>query len=722
MKTIPLIRNCLGVIASLPAEGGRAKQSVLQARVSVAAQVPALFPNSPTPSSPNAFVGDPFLSRGKQIASVASLPRHDSLFGGIRIAARILFFLIPSFFLIQAGLRAEDVPSMEAESLASPISEKKSRVLILSPHAEGDPENIFRALKKYPQLRLTLLFPAHYFESDDHRGSLEQFRVLLASGIIEVGLTLDNEPILPLLGDLSLAGSDVVNWGFQFSWPEDVAGQIALGSGKYQKTWGQLPSGFFPPYGALSPEAAKAAHGFRLHWVLASPREQWGVRFQGAMGLLVSPKAITDLVEDPECEPPFHSLVAKAEEVPLVYVDSNKWPDPHWEYDFLNAIGRASFSSSTISWVTAREWTENLRDEYQLSSDPDLFRQDYAGWVQTGPQRLAWQALAEAREVVRNYQNSGRANLKNLDSALGEIYNAEGGRFLWDLGQSSGTLTASERNFLATLANVYRLCGVPVPANLNQWFQNRKWKIFKSVKTPSDRPFFIEGKADFAYQDPLGDDFGGGDYTYPSGKYSVGAFDISTFTFRWSDSSVKFSMGFNGIVPAKSNVIVPLADIYIDVNRIAEAGNTVLLRQRGAATIDRQAAWEYAVSFSPFSGGLYQAIPGSQPRRVVSLKPSMNGDNNEIEVELPRAALRGDPRQWRLTVVLMGTEDRRVGTDLVPAGISPQASQRSFGGAQTGRPAPPFVDILAESVDQQKTVLQNYLTGNRVLLPFVEGK
>lgn len=639
-----------------------------------------------------------------------------------------IIFYMSGCSMAEESLKEEEplsasVPPLSPAPVLSPGPlEVNSRVLVFSPHNEGNPDDIFRVLKKHPHLRLTLLFPAHYFESEEHLASLEQFRMLLASRTIEVGLILENEPPLPLLGDLSLAGSEVANWGFQFTWPEDVAGQIALGSGGYQKKWNQLPSGFWPPSGALSEDVVRAIRGFRLHWVLAKPQDIWGVRFQGATALVVPPKEVSDLVASAECEPPFRSLLAKVETYPFVFVDANQWPNPRWEYDFLESLGRAGLSSSTVAWVTAQEWAENLRDEYQLPSDIDLFRNDFFGWAQSGPQRLAWQALSDAREVVRHYQNSGRANLKNLDAALGEIYNAEGGQFLWDLGESTNVAMSSERNFLATLANVYRLCGSPVPANLNQLFQNRKWKIFKSVKSGSERPFYIEGKDEIQFLDPLGDDFGGGDYTYPSGKYAAGSFDISSFTFHWTDSSVKFSIGFNEMVSLKSNFIIPLTDIYIDVNRITDAGNTVLLRQRGRATIDRDAAWEYAVSFSPFSGNLYQAVPGSQPRRVVSLKPSVNEENKDIEIELPRAALRGEPKQWRLTVVLMGTDDRRSGTDLLPVAVTSQASQRSFGGAQTGRQAPPFIDILAESVDQQKTILQNYTTGNRMGLPYVEGK
>ncbi len=36
-------------------------------------------------------------------------------------------------------------------------------------------------------------------------------------------------------------------------------------------------------------------------------------------------------------------------------------------------------------------------------------------------QRLAWVALSNARDVVEDYKNSGRANLKRLDAALEEM-------------------------------------------------------------------------------------------------------------------------------------------------------------------------------------------------------------------------------------------------------------------------------------------------------------
>ena len=70
---------------------------------------------------------------------------------------------------------------------------------------------------------------------------------------------------------------------------------------------------------------------------------------------------------------------------------------------------------------------ETLGDENQLPKEAKPLQNDYSRWVSTPMQKKVWQALADAREVVDKYKNSGRANLQRLDAATEEMATAESG-------------------------------------------------------------------------------------------------------------------------------------------------------------------------------------------------------------------------------------------------------------------------------------------------------
>ncbi len=597
----------------------------------------------------------------------------------------------------------------------------KSIALFYTPHPEGDLDGIIQLLTRYPSLRLTLIFPPNYFTFEGRKSNIDKFRSFQSSGQIEIGLTLDNQPILSLLSDIKQAAIDTANWEFDYAWPEDIAAQIARGSGAYQKKWTQLPSGILPPFFSLSPSVVKALQGFRLHWVLCQPDAKWGIDFIGSMALLVPPNKGPENPNLTSTEPEDVSLlVSDVASHPFYFVDGSRWPDPNTEQAFLRKMAKWSLDHSSMTLLTGRELAERVGNEYPLPKDNTIYKQDHSLWVKTVQQKLAWQALADARNVVERYKNSGQATLPKLDAALEEIYTAESGEFLLALGEAEGSLTSNERNFLATLANVYRLSGVEVPHNLTQWFSSRKWKIIKPEKSPTDRPFFIPGEQSMTWMDPVGDDVGGGEIVYPTGRYEKGTFDLNLVQMSWDETKVLFKVGFEGMSPDNQNIVMPLTDIYVDVNRIPDAGSITLLKQRGGATLNREAAWEYAVSFNPITGHLFQSIPSNPPRKVLTITPVVNSSSKTIEVTLPRQALRGDPAQWRLTVVVMGSDTRREGTELTPVAVNNQPNSKSFGGAQPGRQAPPFIDILAETIEGQKTVLGAYLFGNPVTLPFVE--
>ena len=236
----------------------------------------------------------------------------------------------------------------------------------------------------------------------------------------------------------------------------------------------------------------------------------------------------------------------------------------------------------------------------------------------------------------------------------------------------------------------------------------------------ADRPFFVPGDHLLTWNDPAGDDTGAGKFVYPVGRYPKGEFDLKDFSLSWTDTNVTFSITCAAAVPTPPTTVIPLVDVYVDINRLAGAGATAVLPHRGDGYVERDAAWEYALAISPLGAALYQSIGGNASRLINIFPVTRRGAG--FDATIPSAVLRGAPDRWRLSVGMGGTDVRRPGEEPVPVPILPTAGDRHFGGATPGRPVVTFVDLLAATPDEQNIRIGAYESGQRVTLPYVEGE
>jgi hypothetical protein len=258
-----------------------------------------------------------------------------------------------------------------------------------------------------------------------------------------------------------------------------------------------------------------------------------------------------------------------------------------------------------------------------------------------------------------------------------------------------------------------------VPTTLNIWFGSHVWqKTAASAKTSQqDGPFFTAMSQSLTWNDPKGDDNGAGAYTYPLGPYPKGMFDLKTVNIQWTDDTIDISISVAEDFSKSKLPIVPLADLYVDVNRLNDAGETSALPRRGNVSVERDAAWEYAVAMSPLRAVLYQAVPGAEPRPIAS-GPCKNGGRSWT-VSFSRTKLRGDPKRWRLSVSLMGTDNSPQATEPAPVTFRADTTDRNFGGAPNSRVAP-IIDLLAASTEEQVNAITTNINGGQLTLPYVE--
>jgi len=613
------------------------------------------------------------------------------------------------------------VPTLTPPSELLEIPEPASMALFFVPHPRGDLSALISFFKGHPDFRATLIFPAGYFDEMGRKSLIPELQNLMVSRNIEVGLTLKREPVLPLIQDLAPHVPKLSGWNIYFKWPEDVAAQMAQARMEFQKRWVENPSGFAPPYLALSQDQIRTLQLLKLRWAIVAPQSTGGVQIIDSLALLSPPRVEYEPDEEGEEIPSIREFSKDLFQYPMAFVDARIWTAPETELDFLNEFVRELENAKPIREpLLGRQLVESFYRTPYPYPPIDLFDFDFGPWARTDRQRLAWKALAQARNVVENYKNSGQANLKKLDAAMEEIYHAEDGRFLLSLGESRSQDIEMENEFLATLANVYRLSETPVPANFNRWFSLGDRKITAAQGDGDLEPFFVEGVQELKWNDPIGDDLGDGNLTYPMGNYPKGAFDLRSFSVSWTDSDVIISFSLLELILPKEHLVNPLLDVYIDINRLPGAGSVDPLPNRTGCVVAREAAWEFALAIGLMKTELFQPVPGQTPRKIGSYEVKLDPSGKMVRVRLPRSILRGSPERWRYSVGLLGTEMGVSGGELRPISATASPRQKNFGGGKVGRKSPPYIDLLAPSAQDQMNLLAVYRDGGLVTLQYVD--
>jgi carbohydrate-binding DOMON domain-containing protein len=214
-------------------------------------------------------------------------------------------------------------------------------------------------------------------------------------------------------------------------------------------------------------------------------------------------------------------------------------------------------------------------------------------------------------------------------------------------------------------------------------------------------PALANGKVTF--KDPSGDDNGPGTYKYPTDTvYKKGSFDITEVTIEQKGDKTDFTVtvGTNLEDPwnMKKGFATQMVFIFIDTDGKEGSGRT-----EGLPGLNVQfapdSAWEKVVILSPQeparvkkevetkAGGLKDDI-------IVPARTKGTGRKISGTVD---AALKGDPSQWGIQVVMQSNEGFPSGNDLLTRKVNEYEGQHRFGGGHDGDCDPHVIDILAGS-------------------------
>ena len=229
----------------------------------------------------------------------------------------------------------------------------------------------------------------------------------------------------------------------------------------------------------------------------------------------------------------------------------------------------------------------------------------------------------------------------------------------------------------------------------------------------------ISGKLVFSYNDPIGDDHGPGNYTYPLNPVFIeGVFDLWSYRVYDQGDSIRFIFKFRelGGNPwnAPYSFSLQIIEVYIDA--LEDHGATWASRGSNIA-IAKEDAWEYALRMAGWSYGNKLWLPDGT---IISniMEFYVDEANNEIHAILPKSIvlpngstliINGPTSDWEY-IVIIGSQDG-FGIDYWRP-MAVKAQEWKCGGADPSALSagvePRVMDMLSPLWTTQEEMLSSY--------------
>lgn len=215
-------------------------------------------------------------------------------------------------------------------------------------------------------------------------------------------------------------------------------------------------------------------------------------------------------------------------------------------------------------------------------------------------------------------------------------------------------------------------------------------------------------------EDPAGDDYGPGTYTYPTDAvFRPAAYDAVGFTVGYDDEEVIFQVNLRGPLVndwgAPNGMGILTLDIYIDVDG-AENGARLLLPGRNAA-LTSEYAWDYAIFAEGWTPDIY--VPTDEGPVVAensNLTIITNPGQRRVTIRVPRSVLSGDPAAWSYAVTVASQEGFPAAGVLRIRDVEAESSQWRLGGGTGAINQTRLLDIIwpPGNIPDQTELLGSY--------------
>jgi alpha-amylase/alpha-mannosidase (GH57 family) len=333
-------------------------------------------------------------------------------------------------------------------------------------------------------------------------------------GQVEITTTPFFHPILPLVYDSDLAERCMPGREFprRFHWPQDALAHLKLAVQQHTELFGRSPRGLWPSEGSIAPELVPLMVEAGIQYFCSDEEnlfrslvrdpafkktridhlelfQGWNVEHAGArVSAVFREKPLSDFIgftaakNRPE-EAAGHLVhhlrnIARALPhgkglIPLILDGENAWET------FVD--GGQGFLRALYSGVLKDNNLQNATIERYLEVEPPLktvqilhtgswISSSFDIWIGEDEENRAWNLLGETRQFLQQHIDAGTLTPAQKDSALMEIYAAEGSDWFWWYGPDFSTDNDAlfDDLFRQHLKNVYTICGHLPPAKLEE--------------------------------------------------------------------------------------------------------------------------------------------------------------------------------------------------------------------------------------------------------------
>jgi hypothetical protein len=220
-------------------------------------------------------------------------------------------------------------------------------------------------------------------------------------------------------------------------------------------------------------------------------------------------------------------------------------------------------------------------------------------------------------------------------------------------------------------------------------------------------------------EDPEGDDFGPGTYTYPTdGVFKAGDFDLTFFDLSSDGANLYFTFGIKAEIAngwgSPSGFSVQSLDVYIDKDPGSATGARMLLPGRNAA-LAADNGWDIALWIEGWTPQVVvldaDGLPVNFTEATSAMKVYVDNSQNAIVASVPVEFFgEGEPATWAYAVALLGQEGYPAAGVWRVRDISLKSEAYRFGGAPADNNHTRIIDLLipeGAETDQQ-TALGTY--------------
>jgi alpha-amylase/alpha-mannosidase (GH57 family) len=338
------------------------------------------------------------------------------------------------------------------------------------------------------------------------RSVLDRYQAAARRGQVELSTTPFYHPILPLIFDTDFARRCMPGRVFppRFAHPDDARAHLVSALAQHAEVFGTPARGIWPAEGSVCPEMVPVLQELGIEWFATDEEVLWrslrtsvpdrnelyqGYRAEFACasaGIAFRERSLSDFVgftaarNEPDRAADY--LIGHLEQISrhagndgalcaIILDGENAWENfPDGGRAFLDALYQRLSNHAELQPTVFQSHFQAHPPQRTLPAlhTGSWINADFDIWICDPEENRAWELLGRTRDFLQRKINRGEITGGQYRQALDEIYAAEGSDWFWWYGSDFVTENdlLFDELFRAHLQGVYRICGVPVPDEL----------------------------------------------------------------------------------------------------------------------------------------------------------------------------------------------------------------------------------------------------------------